>query len=64
MQAAAAGGAAQRIHLVLCLAENAISADALRNDDIITLFRRVIRSDQIRSNRILSDRPIESDPTG
>ena len=31
-------GATQRLHLVCCLAENAIGPGALRNDDIITLY--------------------------
>lgn len=31
-------GARQRIHLLLCLAENAIGNGALRNDDVLRLF--------------------------
>jgi len=31
-------GAKQRLHLVLCLAENAIGPDAVRNDDILTMY--------------------------
>ena len=37
-EAAVQLGTRQRLHLVLCLAENAISASALRNDDVIKLF--------------------------
>jgi probable aminopeptidase NPEPL1 len=36
--AAAKSGARQRIHAVLCLAENAVGPDATRPDDILTLY--------------------------
>jgi len=37
-QAAVAGGFKQNLYAVLCVAENAIGPDAVRPDDIITLF--------------------------
>ncbi|KAJ1480547.1 hypothetical protein T484DRAFT_1759172 [Baffinella frigidus] len=36
--AAAKLGCKQRIHLILCIAENAIGPTAFRNDDILTMF--------------------------
>mmetsp|Transcript_25842 Transcript_25842/g.48156 ORF Transcript_25842/g.48156 Transcript_25842/m.48156 type:complete len:252 (-) Transcript_25842:104-859(-) len=36
--AAAQLGATQKIHLILCLAENAIGPGAFRNDDILTIY--------------------------
>lgn len=39
-QAAVRCKATQTVHLVLCLAENAIGPGAFRNDDILTLYRR------------------------
>ena len=32
------GGFSQRLHCVLCLAENAVGNGAMRPDDIITLY--------------------------
>lgn len=37
-EAAVRAGARQKLHLVLCLAENAIGPGAFRNDDILTLY--------------------------
>ncbi len=37
-QAAAAGGAPQRIHALLCLAENSVGPDATRPDDILNMY--------------------------
>lgn len=36
--AAARGGCRDRLHAVLCLAENAIGPEATRNDDVLTLY--------------------------
>ena len=37
-QAAAAGGAKQRIHALLCLAENSVGPDSTRPDDILHMY--------------------------
>ena len=37
-EAAVRGGFPERLHAVLCLAENAIGPEAVRNDDILTMY--------------------------